>query len=198
MSNSEPTIDLGPACRAVAELLDGVKDDQLTGPAPSWGDVAALLDHLMGLTLAFIWAARKEWPAGASGDDAPEAGAASLDPQWRTVLPERLETLAQAWRDPAAFEGMTKAGGVDLPGAVTAAVALDEVVLHGWDLARATGQRYDVDPASVAVVLEFVTGAAEMPNPIFGPPLTVSDDEPAFTRAVALAGRDPSWTPDHA
>ncbi len=39
---------------------------------------------------------------------------------------------------------MTKAGGVDLPGEVAGLVALDELVVHGWDVARATGQAYDV------------------------------------------------------
>jgi uncharacterized protein (TIGR03086 family) len=195
MGSTEPSIDLGPACRTVADLLDGVKDDHLSGPAPCWGDVGGLLDHLMGLTLAFTWAARKDWPADASGDDVPDPAITNLDPRWRTVLLERLETLAQVWRDPAAFEGMTKAGGVDLPGAVTAAVALDEVVLHGWDLARGTGQPYEVDPASTAVVLDFVTQAADLPNKIFGPPVPTPADAPAFVRALGLAGRDPSWTP---
>ena len=195
MASTEPTIDLGPACRTVAGLLDGVKDDRLNDPAPSWDDVAGLLDHLMGLTLAFTWAARKEWPEGASGDDAPVPGGANLDPRWRTLLPQRLEALAEAWRDPAAFEGMSKAGGVDLPGAVAAAVALDEVVLHGWDLARATGQPYDVDAASTAVVLGFVKQAAELPHDIFGPAVAVPDDAPDFALALGLSGRDPNWTP---
>jgi hypothetical protein len=42
---------------------------------------------------------------------------------------------------------MTEVGGNTLPGEVTGVVALDEVVLHGWDLARATGQDYRCDPA---------------------------------------------------
>lgn len=44
--------------------------------------------------------------------------------------------MAGAWKDPAAWTGMTRAGGVDLPGEIAAAVAADELVLHGWDLAR--------------------------------------------------------------
>lgn len=37
------------------------------------------------------------------------------------------------------------AGGVDLPRQVAGLVALDEVVLHGWDVAKATGQPYNVE-----------------------------------------------------
>jgi hypothetical protein len=55
-----PTIDLGHAAREVARLSDGVTEDQLAGPTPCPDyPVAALLDHLMGLSLAFTWAARK-------------------------------------------------------------------------------------------------------------------------------------------
>jgi uncharacterized protein (TIGR03086 family) len=198
MTSTEPTIDLTPACRTVAALVDGVKDEHLSRPAPAWKDVATLLEHLIGLTSAFTWAARKEWPDGRTGDDAPSPSAAALDPRWRTVLPQQLETLAQAWRQPEAFGGITKAGGVEMPGAVTAAVALDEVVMHGWDLARATGQPYDVDPQSAAVVLEFVEQARDLPNDIFGPAVVVPHDAPAFTRALGLAGRDPNWTPESA
>ena len=41
------------------------------------------------------------------------------------------------------------AGPVELPGSEAAQVALNEVVVHGWDLAVATGQPYAADPASV-------------------------------------------------
>ena len=52
-------LDLHPATREVARLLDGVTDDQLPAPPVPDYDVATLLDHLMGLTLAFTWAAEK-------------------------------------------------------------------------------------------------------------------------------------------
>src|SRR5690349_7642333 len=137
-------IDLEPAASEVARLLDGVADDHLTGPTPCPGyPVAALLDHLMGLSLAFTWAARTTTPAG-SGP--PNATAEHLDPGWRSVLPQRLDDLVRAGREPGAWEGMTEAGGVTMPGEVTGVVALDELVLHGWDLARATGQSYTSDP----------------------------------------------------
>ena len=74
-----------------------------------------------------------------------------------TELPRRLDELAAAWREPAAWEGMTEAGGVTMPAAAMGTVALDELVLHGWDLARATGQEFRCDPASTAAVLDFTT-----------------------------------------
>ncbi|AVT33882.1 TIGR03086 family protein [Plantactinospora sp. BC1] len=195
-------LDLGPAAQEVIRLVGGVTDDQLTDPTPSTDtSVAALLDHLMGLSLAFTWAARK------SGGDGPGASAPpppaspdNLDPQWRTVLPARLTELVESWRQPAAWAGMTTAGGVTMPAEVMGMVALDELVLHGWDLAKATGQPFHCDPASTEAVLEFTAESARPEQAagregLFGPVVPVPADAPPFDRALGFAGRDPGWTP---
>ena len=153
-------LDLHPATREVARLLEGVTDDQLSAPSPSDCDVATLLDHLMGLTLAFTWAAEKS--AAEHGPTGPgRSSAKALDPDWRSLLPGRLDALADAWSKPSAWEGMTEAGGVPLPGEVAAVVALDEVVLHGWDLARATGADERIDPELVDVCRAWFAGVAD-------------------------------------
>jgi uncharacterized protein (TIGR03086 family) len=193
-----PMIDLHPAAREVTRLLDGVRDDDLSAPTPCEGTpVAAMLDHLMGLSLAFTWAATKNLPPGAGGP--PMSSAEHLDPAWRDVLPERLDGLAQAWRDPQAWTGMTEAGGIPLPGEVAGVVALDEIVLHGWDLARATGQQFDCDPTSAEAVLAFTEASAQPDQAprrggLFGPVVPVPHDAPTFDRALGFAGRDPGWS----
>ena len=157
-------LDLDPAAREVARLLDGVPDDRLADPTPCAGTpVAQLLDHLMGLSLAFTWAARKTAAEGGSRPPVVQRRRTSTR-TWRTELPRRLDELAAAWRDPAAWEGMTEAGGVTMPAEVMGVVALDELVLHGWDLARATGQQFRCDPASTAAVLDFTAASAQPEN----------------------------------
>ncbi|MCW0211935.1 MAG: TIGR03086 family metal-binding protein [Pseudonocardia sp.] len=194
MTTTQSTrLDLGPAARHVAALLAPITDDQLANPTPSDCDVATVLDHLMGLTRAFTDAARKTVTDG----PAPVPSGADLDPGWRTVLPARLDALAEAWRDPAAWEGMADAGGVRMPASTMGVVALDELVLHGWDLARGTGQAYRVDAASVAACLRFVEAMAEPGQDrggLFGPVVPVPDDAPPFHRVLGLAGRDPRWS----
>jgi uncharacterized protein (TIGR03086 family) len=93
---------------------------------------------------------------------------------------------------------MTRAGGVDLPGAVAAAVATDELVIHGWDLARATGQDYDPDPAALRMCHDFLLAAADDPSrgSIFGPVVPVPSDAGLLDRAVGLSGRTPDWRPE--
>ena len=188
------TLDLGPQTAEVARVVAGVRDDQLTDPTPCPGtSVAAMLDHLVGLTVAFRMAAEKTVPGGG-----PSADAANLAPDWRTRIPAQLEALAAAWRDPRAWEGTAEAGGVQMPAPAMAAVALDEVLVHGWDLAVATGQSYRSDAASVQASLEFVgdrSDPANEPEGLFGPVVPVPDDAPAFDRLLGRTGRDPGWTP---
>ena len=201
-----PMLDLEPATREVARLLDGVTDDQLASPTPCADtSVGALLDHFMGLSLAFTWAARKSTATEAGdGESGPGSQIAEhLDPSWRTLLPERLAQLADAWRDPLAWTGMAEAGGVTMPAEQMGAVALDELVLHGWDLARATGQSFTCDPDSTAAVLAFSTESAQPEQVagregLFGPVVDVPADATAFDQALGFAGRDPAWTPKSA
>lgn len=198
-----PMLDLEPAAREAARLLDGVTEEQLAGPTPCPGyPVAALLDHIMGFSLAFTWAARKTTATeGGSGESGPGlANAEHLDPDWRTLLPRRLGELAEAWREPTAWQGMTEAGGMRMPAELIGAVALDELVLHGWDLARATGQPFTCDPVSTAAVLAFTSASAQPERAasrdgLFGPVIDVPEDAPTFDRALGFAGRDPAWTP---
>ena len=201
MTDRDTRIDIDGAAEEVVRLLDGVTDEQLTDPTPCEGSsVATLLDHLMGLSLAFTWAAHKSAPPVDGSAPGPgQATAEHLDPAWRDVLPGRLGDLAEAWREPSAWEGVTEAGGVRLPAEVMGVVALDELVLHGWDLARSTGQPFTCNPANTAAVLEFTRESAQPEQApsregLFGPVVDVPADAPAFDRALGFAGRDPAWS----
>ena len=193
--------DLGPVTERVAALLDGVGEDRFDDPTPCPElPVRALLSHLLGLTLAFRDAARKDLgPLTDVSPEDPHASVPPLDGDWRGRLRAQLAELADAWRDPAAWQGATRAGGIDLPGEVAGAVALNEVLIHGWDLARATGQPYDVDPDSAAVSVTLLAADADDPaareRGPFGPAHLVPDGATPLQRAVALSGRSPSWTP---
>ncbi|MFG3149634.1 TIGR03086 family metal-binding protein [Streptomyces sp. NPDC048243] len=191
------TFDLGPQALIVARLAEGVTDAHLDGatPCPEYA-VHHLLGHLTGLAVAFRDAARKD--LGATTDTAPDSALPDIGPGWREALPKALDELADAWRDPAAWTGTTRAGGVTLPGPVAGAVVADELVVHGWDLARATGQEYAPDAAALQAAHGFLVAVAEDPTGgggIFGPVVAVPDDTPLLDRAIGLSGRDPGWTP---
>ena len=189
-------VDLGPAGERLVAVAANVTDDQLDDPTPCEGrTVGQLVQHLVGLTLAFRAAADKD--LGPLTDTSPDAaGWPDVRPGWREALAEQVPALVTAWRDPAAWEGMTRAGGVDLPGQVGGLVALDEIVLHGWDLAVATGHPFDVRPDLLSAVHGFVESFGADPQArggLFGPIVDVPADAPALDRVLGLAGRDPRW-----
>jgi uncharacterized protein (TIGR03086 family) len=191
-------VDLKPATTRMAELIRQLPDEALGNPTPCDMPLGALLDHVRTLTLAFTAAAQRDFSAFGGPPPAPDA--ASLGDDWRERLPRSLDELATAWDDPKAWDGMTKAGGLDLPGEMAGLIALDEVVVHGWDVARSSGQPYDVEPDLLEAVHEFVAPLAEPDTPIpreglFGPPVPVPADAPLLDRIIGLTGRDPAWSP---
>ena len=192
-------VDFRPTTTALAALVRGVGDEQLTGPTPCPAySVADVVDHIGGLSLAFIAAAHKEKPPG---DGAPDVDGSRLEDGWRDLVAGRLDDLGEAWQDPAAYDGVTMAGPVELPADQAALVALNEVTVHAWDLARATGQPYPADHAAVEACRAFVAafqpppGGAADDGGLFGPPLATPDDAPALDQLIGATGRDPAWTP---
>ncbi|MGX1912879.1 TIGR03086 family metal-binding protein [Streptomyces phaeochromogenes] len=190
------TLDLGPQALVVARLAEEVGEEQLDAvtPCPEYA-VRHLLGHLAGLSAAFRDAGRKD--LGATTDTDPTSRLPDVTPGWRAELPKVLGELAEAWRDPAAWTGETRAGGVDLPGEVAGVVAADELVVHGWDLARATGQAYAPDAAALNAAYAMLAPSVDDPSrgTIFGPVVPVPDEAPLLDRVIGLSGRDPGWAP---
>ena len=150
-------LDLTPATGTLTKIVADIGDDQLGAPTPCRDTtVADLLDHLDGLCLAFTGAAAKD---PAAGSQAASADGSRLGPDWRVRLPDRLARLARAWQDETAWGGLTRAGGVDLPGEVAGHVAINEVVVHGWDIAAATRHDYACETELVQAAYEFVQSA---------------------------------------
>ncbi len=187
-------LDLEPPARQLITLAEAVTDDMLPAPTPC-GDytVRDLLAHVMGLTIAFRDAAAK---AGTPAQDAVP-GRAALDDDWRDQLPGRLLAMAAAWHAPQAWEGLTKVGGGTMPAPIAGQAGLNELVVHGWDLARATGQPYSCDEASAHASAEFLALASAAAEPgqrgPFGPAVDVPSGAPVLVRAIGLSGRDPHW-----
>ena len=192
-------IDLRPAADRLAAAVRSVRDDQLTAPTPCPDyTVGDLLDHIGGLAKAFTWAATKE--SLAMPDSAPSGDASKLGADWRQRIPADVEALGAAWTDPAAWTGMTKAGPIEMPGEIGGLVALDEIVIHGWDLAAATGQPFTAGDAELEAVHEFAAmfsgpGTEEQRAGGFGPELSVPPDAPLLDRVLAMLGRHASWRP---
>jgi uncharacterized protein (TIGR03086 family) len=86
-----------------------------------------------------------------------------------------------------------------MPGEVAGIVATEELVVHAWDLARATGQDLATDPGALEAAMQMLSqfqepGKVAEPGAVFGTVVDTTDDAPLLDRVVAFSGRDPSWS----
>ncbi len=89
---------------------------------------------------------------------------------------------------------------MDAPAELVGITVADELAVHGWDVARATGQPYDCEPdlleAARSFLVQFASPDAPAgPDVPFGPSRELPPSAPLLSRVVALAGRDPGWSP---
>jgi uncharacterized protein (TIGR03086 family) len=186
--------DLGPAARELARLVSAVRDDQLGDPTPcAEYTLADLLDHVLGFTTAFTANARKQPlpPEASRGVDGR-----LLPSDWRAALSNRLDELAAAWQEESAWQSQVSAGGIEMSAEDNALVATEELVMHGWDIARASGQDFAVDDASLAAVDRFMALFGERiasgQGP-YGPAVPVPENASHLDRLLGATGRDPAW-----
>jgi len=191
--------DLRPAARELTRLVLAVRDDQLSDPTPCTSyTLGDLLQHVRVLAEAFTVAGRKEQPA--DGSKPPPQGDASLLPaDWRGETDDWLGRLIDTWSDPAAWEGTAWIAGFEAPASAVGITAANELVVHGWDVARASGQRLLLDEAALAPAQEFVAmmsgpGTEEARGDAFGPAVPVPVGASALDEVIAGNGRDPAWS----
>lgn len=182
--------DIAPAiaefATALAQVAASVRDDQFGARTPCEKFTAAeLLAHLGWVLPSSERAARKE----------PQTPADSQSPPDPAAVAEAARRVAAAWSDPAAYGGITAFGPGNMPAGLAAVITLQELALHGWDLARATGQAFEASETSGRAALEAVNQLAPnaRTNGSYGPPFTTSAPAPAFQQALADSGRDPGW-----
>jgi uncharacterized protein (TIGR03086 family) len=162
-------------------VIRAVRPDQLTAPTPCTEyDVQELIGHLQHWAPALARASRH-----CDGAAPPEVEA-------------RIDELVAAWSVPTAWEGMTTMGGPhEMPARMIGAMAVGEVVVHGWDLARATGRPISWDETLLDFLYDEVAKTAELGREMqaYGAEIPVPRTAPVLDRMLGLTGRDPHWTP---
>ncbi|MGR6998166.1 TIGR03086 family metal-binding protein [Yinghuangia aomiensis] len=114
-----------------------------------------------------------------------------LHGDWRKQFAAEVDNLVAAWAAPGSEEGVSPGWGI--ASRTVGHMALLDLTLHAWDLARATGRRYEPAPEAVAEIGVFIDAMAPMArdNKVFGPEFPVPADAPAFARILGAAGRKP-------
>jgi uncharacterized protein (TIGR03086 family) len=183
---------LTSAAREFTVLVRTLEPDELTARTPcSEYDVRGLVNHLLYWGPALEAAARKQdvpavTPAG-------EAEADLVHSDWASILVRQADAFVDAYSAPEAWQGTSTMAG--LPAATVGAMILMEFVLHGWDLARATGRDLTVPGEVVSATHDGVAGIAEQARGmgIFGPEVPLPVSASLFDRTLSLSGRDPAW-----
>lgn len=194
-TSTDRTADLLSAVLAdLAPVMSGITPQQLINPTPCTElDVAQLRDHVLGWLDTF--AAGFADPGG----QAPRAGLAdyqaSADPA--AEVRAAAATLDAAIRGGAAARPL-RLGEQAMPGDMALSMILWEYQVHGWDLARATGQPWSPPAAAAEESLAFapnmLTPDYQGEGKAFAPRVPVAADAPALDRLLGLSGRDPDWS----
>lgn len=184
---------LAAGAAEAARIAHGVTPDRFDGPTPCAGmDTRALLNHWILYTAYGLEkrALREPIPAEWLERDFTAA------PDWADQYAAQLERAVAAWAAPSAWEGeITLGEGWAMPASEIAGMIVKELVVHGWDVAKATGQDIVCSEETAEVVLGVIEEHAEVYREYkgFADPVEVPADAPTFHRALALSGRDPAW-----
>jgi uncharacterized protein (TIGR03086 family) len=172
-------------------LVAAVGSDQWTAPTPcgDW-DVRGLVGHVVGGNRVFAAAV-----GGVPLEQARQALAGDpLGPEPVVAYAESAAAVAAAFREPGALERSVTIPFGTVPAAVALHLRIVEALVHGWDLARATGRTVsypdDVVEQEIAFSREFL-GRVPPDREPFAPSRPVADDAPPLDRLVALLGRNP-------
>ena len=186
--------EMASAAAEWSRIAGGVRSDQLsaTTPCNDW-DLHELLNHII------LWTAYSA-ERRARDEQVPEELTNRdfvAEPGYAADYAAQLDKAVTAWSDPAAWQRDLNVMGSPTPAADVAALLIAEMVLHGWDAAKASGQRYTARDDVAGPVLTAVHANAELFRKYqgFADAVPVPASAPALDQALAESGRDPAWTP---
>lgn len=170
---------LRAAVAATRRVVAGVRAEQWTlpTPCPEW-TAGELVDHVVSGNRLFA--------AALGGEVAPgqDDRLAAYD--------DSTEGLLTAFGAEDALERVVTVPFGTVPAAVALHLRVTELLVHGWDLAEASGQRLDVADEVAAQELAFSRQAIQQLPPgrsPFGPPQPAPDGAGPLDQLVALLGR---------
>ena len=180
--------------RATAPLLDLVPTlaPHLEAQTPCTDyTVRQLINHLL------FWAPSLTGAAGKAMVAPPAAKESDLDltgGDCLAALTESINGTVKAWSDPAAWAGTTHMGSpIELPADLVGGMITGELVVHGWDLARAAGRELSVDDDIAEYLLVELGKTAQQGRDMgmFAPEVPMPATAPPMHRLLALTGRTP-------
>lgn len=174
-TDTRPVVVLSRALDQAGDALASIHADDWERPTPcgDWS-VRDLAAHLTGTPGHFLQMARGEEVDWSAGPEGPEHG-------WVARFRADADDLIHHWHGQPA----DRAAQADWQSA--------ELGVHTWDLVTALGRPVELDDEVAERGLAFLEQSLTADNRgnVFGEPVEVSPDAPAYDRLVAFAGRDP-------
>ena len=176
------------ALDATRRLIAGVGPEQWgqASPCEDW-DVRALVNHIVS---------GNYWAGELSGGKTIEEVGDRLDGDLLGNDPlhaydKSADIAADAFSKPGAMESMCAVSYGPVPGSVYATHRFVDILIHGWDIASATGQSTTLDPALVDACTAAVTPEIDMlqASGMFGTTLSTSEGAGPQARLLAMLGR---------
>ena len=168
----------------MGELVGGVQSDQWLAPTPcdDWS-VGDVVSHLIGMNLVFTALLNDQSP--------PERGGDHLGHDPAGSYARSAAGLLEAFDQPGALERTYRSTLGAATGADRLQMRLYDLLAHGWDLAKATGQAGHLPEDLAAQALTFARGqiSPESRPGRFAPAQDASEDAPAIDQLVAFLGR---------
>ena len=187
----DPRLPFTKAIAGAGRIIAGVRPSQLGEPTPCADfDVRALLGHMVGVLHRVAAVARSEDPrnlafvVGGVGDKG-----------WTEAWVTAARDVQDAWSDASILARELQLPWTTMTGEQVMGIYTSEIVVHTWDLARATGQqaRWDavVVQASYDALHEHLGAEPRGGEIPFGPVVAVPADAPLVDRLLGWAGRQP-------
>src|SRR5712664_1738298 len=147
--SAEMAATAAEAARVVGKVPEGILDAPT--PCGDW-DLRALLNH----TILWTSYSAERRAHGESVAEDLMSKDFTADPGFREDYARQIGKAVKAWADPKAWEGELGVMGDATQKADVGAMLVMEMVLHGWDVAKATGQEYVLDEATAEAVRDIV------------------------------------------
>ena len=194
MEKTNLSAEMAAASAEAARVVGNVPHNALGTPTPcdDW-DLRTLLNH----TILWTSYSAEHRAHGESVAEDLMNKDFTADPGFREDYARQIGKAVTAWSAPQAWEGNLNVMGDATPAADVGAMLLMETALHGWDVARATGQEFRTDDQTATALEDIVQAQAELFRKYQGFADAVEPPENAtvFERALTLSGRDPGWKP---
>jgi len=195
MEKTNLSAEMADAAAETARVVQGVPETKnLDDPAGcgDW-DLRTLLNHTILWT---SYSAERRAHGESVAEDLMNKDF-TADPGFREDYARQIGKAVTAWSAPQAWEGKLNVMGDATPAADVGAMLLMETALHGWDVARATGQEFRTDEQTATALEDIVQAQAELFRKYqgFADAVEPPENATAFERALTLSGRDPGWKP---